>query len=96
MQAALKYYNNGFASDLMSPAQLDEIFGHGRKKPMPKFEIVQSSGKHRAITDGSRYGHNDASSYSETIDTCTALQPARHVRALASAGRRLGVSLHRI
>ncbi len=49
---------------------------------MPRFETVQASGKRRPIDDGSRFGHNDASGYRETIECCSAFQPAVHIRAL--------------
>ena len=67
VEAARKDRDKGFASDLMSADQLDAIFGIGKWKPMPTFEILQESGKRRCITDGSRYGHNAATSFPETM-----------------------------
>eukprot|EP00972_Heterocapsa_arctica_P094674 13959217-Heterocapsa_arctica.AAC.1 len=61
---------------------MDAIWGAGRWLPMPRFETVQASGKRRPIDDGSRFGHNDASGYGETIECCSAFQPAVHERAL--------------
>ena len=50
---------------------------------MPRFETIEPSGKHRRIDDGSRFGHNSASGFRETIECCSAFQPVVHARAFA-------------
>ena len=77
----------GFGSRLYTEAQLDELLGKGAWLPMPRFLHVQPNGKRRPIDDGSRHDHNQATSYSETLDCVTAIQPGLHLRALAGAVR---------
>ena len=61
----------------------DSRWGPNRWLPMPRFETIQASGKHRPIDDGKRFGHNSARGFTETIECCSAFQPAAHARALA-------------
>ena len=67
----------------MTKDEADSKWGAGRWLPMPRFEMVQASGKHRPIDDGKRFGHNSASGFTETIECCSAFQPVVHARALA-------------
>ena len=75
--------SRGFAGPLMTMSEANAKWGTGRWLPMPRFETVQASGKHRPIDDGKRFGHNSASGFTETIECCSAFQPAVHARALA-------------
>ena len=45
--------------------------------------IIFIKGFYRPIDDGKRFGHNSASGFEETIECCSAFQPAVHARALA-------------
>eukprot|EP00972_Heterocapsa_arctica_P084192 12403705-Heterocapsa_arctica.AAC.1 len=76
MAACHKDHAHGFAGPMQTGAQMDAEWGAGQWLPMPRFETVQASGKRRPIDDGSRFGHNDASGYDETIECCSAFQPA--------------------
>ena len=78
----VKDYERGFAGPLLSRADMDRRYGEARWLPMPRFEVVQASGKRRPIDDGKRFGHNEASGFLETIERCSATQPATHLRAL--------------
>ena len=78
-----KDHDKGFAGPLMTKDQADSKWGAGQWLPMPRFETIQASGKHRPIDDGKRFGHNSASGFEETIECCSAFQPAVHARALA-------------
>ena len=78
-----KDLSKGFAGPLMTKAEADAKWGVGQWLPMPRFETIQASGKHRPIDDGKRFGHNAASGFTETIECCSAFQPVVHARALA-------------
>ena len=81
----VKDSRRGVAGPLCTRAEMDARWGSGRWLPMPRFQITQASGKLRPIGDGRRYEHNEACSYSETLDCPTALQPVVHLRAFARA-----------
>ena len=66
----------GFASDYFSKEELDQRFGLGGWVPLPTFNHVQSTGKSRRIDNGLRSKHNLATSFAETLELCTASQPA--------------------
>ena len=78
-----KDLSKGFAGPLMTKEQADARWGPGRWLPMPRFETIQASSKHRPIDDGKSFGHNSASGFTETIEFCSAFQPVVHARALA-------------
>ena len=78
-----KDLSKGFAGPLMTKHEADSKWGADRWLPMPRFETVQPSGKHRPIDDGKRFGHNSASGFTETFECCSAFQPVVHARALA-------------
>ena len=78
-----KDHDKGFAGPLMTKDQVDSKWGADQWLPVPRFETVQASGKHRPIDDGKRFGHNSASGFEDTIECCSAFQPAVHARALA-------------
>ena len=78
-----KDLSKGFAGPLMTKEQADSRWGPGRWLPMPRFETIQASGKHRPIDDGKRFGHNFVIGFTETIECCSAFQPVVHARALA-------------
>ena len=78
-----KDFSRGLAGSLMTKEQADSRWRPGQWLPMPRFETIQASGKHRPIDDGNRFGHNSASGFTETIECCSAFQPAVHARALA-------------
>ena len=63
----LKDAGRGFGSQLMSEEEADRRFGGQRWLPMPRFEIIQASGKKRPIDDGSRFRHNEAAGFKETM-----------------------------
>jgi len=73
----------GVGSPLHTREEMDSWLGKGQWLPMPRFLHVQPSGKFRPIDDGSRYDHNLATQYSETLDCVTAIQPALHIKVLA-------------
>ena len=64
---------------------MDERWGAGRWLPLPRFQIVQASGKKRPIDDGARNSHNEMVRYSETLDCPSPVQPAVQLRALTAA-----------
>ena len=88
----VKDYERGFAGPLLSRADMDRRYGEARWLPMPRFEVVQASGKRRPIDDGKRFGHNEASGFLETIECCSATQPATHLRALYVAASQQGAA----
>ena len=69
----------GTAGPLMSKDEMDARWGRGKWLPLPRFQIVQASGKKRPIDDGARNAHNESLSNTD---------PARH--AAASPGVRAG------
>ena len=73
---------SGASAAVKTKAEMDEKWGVGEWLPLPRFEIVQASGKKRPIDDGARLGHNAASGFEETIECCSALQPAVHAKLL--------------
>jgi hypothetical protein len=77
----------GVAGPLMTEAEMDGLWGRGRWAPMPRFLHIQPNGKKRPIDDGARYAHNMAVGFDETIECCTAAQPAVHAQALVRAAR---------
>ena len=80
-----KDLERGFAGPIMTMAEANNKFGEGGWLPLPRFEIVQANGKRRPIDDGARFNHNKASGFVETIECCSALQPAIHARLLIDA-----------
>ncbi len=66
----------------MSEQEADAKYGAGQWLPMQRFETVQANGKQRPFDDGKRFGHNSACGFRETIECCSAFQPAVHARAL--------------
>ena len=78
-----KDLSKGFAGPLVTKDEADLKWGAGQRLPMPRFETVQASGKHRPIDDGRWFGHNSASGFTETVECCSAFQPVFHARALA-------------
>ena len=77
-----KDLSKGFAGPLMTKAEADTKWGMGQWLPMPRFETIQASGKHRPTDYGKRFGHNSASGFTETVECCSAFQPVVHARAL--------------
>jgi hypothetical protein len=74
----------GTAGPLMTREEMDARWGRGKWLPLPRFQIVQASGKKRPIDDGARNAHNEMVRYSETLDCPTPTQPATQLRALVS------------
>ncbi len=70
---------------------MDERWGVGRWLPLPRFQIVQASGKKRPIDDGARNSHNEMVLYSETLDCPSPVQPAVQLRALIAALQARGI-----
>ncbi len=68
----------------MTRAEMDARWGQGKWLPLPRFQIVQASGKRRPIDDGARNAHDEMVRYSETLDCPTPTQPATQLRALVS------------
>jgi hypothetical protein len=64
---------------------MDARWGVGKWLPLPRFQIVQASGKKRPIDDGARNSHNEMVRYSETLDCPSPVQPAVQLRALTAA-----------
>jgi len=75
MAACLKDYTLGFGSKQYLKTELDEKWGIGKWIPLPTFDHVQASGKHRRIDNGLASGHNEATAYSEALELCNAFQP---------------------
>ena len=72
-----KDLSKGFAGPLMTKEQADTRWGPGRWLPVPRFETIQASGKHRRIDDGKRFGHKSASGFTDnrmllSIPACSA------------------------
>ena len=59
----------GFCSPLMSRTEVDAKFGHGKRRPLERFVIVQPDGKQRVIDNARKTGHNAHTSMLETIHT---------------------------
>ena len=70
---------------MLTKAELDSKYGEGNYLAMLRFLHTHSSGEKRAIDDGDRYGHARGAGYTETLDLCTAIQPAIHARILVTA-----------
>ena len=66
-----KDLSKGFAGPLVTKAEADAKWGMGQWLPMPRFETIQASGKHRPIDDGKRFGHNSAGGFTETVECCS-------------------------
>ena len=64
--SSLKDEARGFGSGLMTREEMDERFGVGQWRPIPRF-VLRQSDKLRMIDDGRRGGQNAAASLSETI-----------------------------
>jgi len=64
-----------FGSKQYLKSELDQKWGAGRWIPLPTFDHVQASGKHRRIDNGLASGHNEATAYSEALESCNAFQP---------------------
>ena len=88
-EAAMKDFKKGFAEEPVPRSEMDRRFGLGRWKPMPSFNITQASGKNRAIADGKKVGHNDASGGQDKLDVVSAYQPVIHIKAFIKATRDL-------
>ena len=63
---------------------MDARWGRGKWLPLPRFHLVQASGKKRPSEDGARNAHNDMVRYSEALDCPTPTQRATQLRALVS------------
>ena len=72
----------GNAGGYLSREQVDELFDANNWVPLPTFDHIQDSGKHRRIDNGRKSKHNSATAYAEELDLCTALQPAIHAKVL--------------
>ena len=59
--------------------------------PLPRFQIVQASGKKRPIDDGARNSHNEMVLYSQTLDCPSPVQPAVQLRALVAELQSRGI-----
>ena len=59
----------GYADGLYTRQQLDDLYGAGGWRPMPRFMVQQGCGKLRCIDDGARGLHNAATGSWETIFT---------------------------
>ena len=64
----LRDLERGTAGPLFIEAQMGERWGLGCWLQLPRFQIVQASGKKRPIDDGARNDHNEMVMYSETLD----------------------------
>ena len=73
----------GWCSGPFSVAQLDQKFGPGRWRPVPRFRITQASGKQRLIDDAKQGSHNLATDMEETIFTIGIDSLPVYVRRLA-------------
>ena len=94
MQECIKDQRRHFAGPLLTRVQMDKRWGKGNWMPMPRFEHVQPNGKQRPIDDGSRYFHNAATAFDETIECCTALQPATHLKAFVREAKQILTASH--
>ena len=72
----------------MSRRDMGKRWGRGQWLPLRRFQILQASGKHRPIDDGSRHEHNDMVRYSETLDCPAPTHPVIQLRALVSELRK--------
>ena len=68
-QQSVEEIDKNHAKGLFSRDQLDELFGRGQWRPLPRFMVEQACGKKRCIDDGARPGHNSATGAWETIFT---------------------------
>ncbi len=84
-QECLKDLGRGTAGPPLPRSAMDAKWGRGRWLPLPRFQILQASGKKRPIDDRSRNEHNDMVRYSETLDCPTPTHPVIQLRALVSA-----------
>ena len=66
LEATNEEISLGLANPYQARGELDEHFGHGRWRPLPRHLVFQG-GKHRPIDDGRRAGHNAAARLEETI-----------------------------
>ena len=73
-----KDLSKGFAGPPMTEEEANSEWGASRWLPMPRFETVHASGKHRPIDNGKRFGHNTASGSTETIECSSAFQRVVH------------------
>ena len=77
----LRDLERGTAGPLCTKDEMDKRRGAGRWLPLPRFQIVQASGKERPIDEGARNGHNEMVMYSETLYHPSPVQPAIQLRA---------------
>jgi hypothetical protein len=83
-QECLNYLERGTADPPLPRCKMDAKWGRGRWLPLPRFQILQASGKKRPIDDGSKNEHNDMVRYSGTLDCPTPTHPVIQLRALVS------------
>jgi hypothetical protein len=89
--AAMQDQEKGLADTPRTRQQMNERWGVGGWRPVPTFDLVQPSGKHRMISDAKRGGQNEASAASEKLDIVTPFHPLLHCKAFAQAASRLKV-----
>ncbi len=88
-ETCIKEQEKNFAGPLYTREEMDAKWGVGQWIPLPRFAHIQPNGKKRPIEDAARFGHNEAASYTETIDSIGPTQPAQHIQALGRADRKL-------
>ncbi len=73
--------------------EMNERWGEGQWRPLPRFLVVQGNGKKRACDDGLRAGHNEATVVLDKLVLCSASQPGICAKALLAAATSIGADL---
>ena len=88
LKATLAEIDLNLARPLETRSQIDEHFGKGQWRPLPRHVIFQGD-KHRPIDDAKAGKHNEHTSCSEAIVCCTAEWPAIVARELLRRSQEL-------
>ncbi len=93
LEECLKDEERQLGDRLRSAEEMNERWGIGGWRPLPRFLVVQSSGKKRACDDGLRAGHNEATVVLDKLLLCSASQPGISAKALVAAAAEADVDL---
>ena len=92
-EACTKDQKKGFADVIRSRQGMDMRWGVGGWAPIPTFDIVQASGRHRRIDNGKKSRHNLHTARSEGLDLCNAFQPVTNVKVFVEEPEKEGIEL---
>jgi hypothetical protein len=92
-EATLADVASGFAEEPLRWNDFLEKYPPGTFRIVPKFEVLQASGKKRACDDGHKGGHTSLTAGDNLLELCAATQPATTVKVLHSRAVSKGIIL---